>query len=71
MRTRDSRLRRTHKIVITLNDYELSALESYCKKSKVTDRTKFIREQFMSKVMVSLCEEYHPTLFDKDELSRL
>lgn len=71
MRTLDPRLRRTHKVVITLNDYEINALENFCKKSKISDRTKFIRESFMTKVLDALCTNHHPTLFDKDEMARL
>jgi hypothetical protein len=62
--------RRTHKYVIALNDYEAEAFEHYCKKYKVHNRAKIIREALFTKVLTTFDKDY-PTLFDKEELARL
>ncbi len=63
-------LRRKHKQQILLNDYEVDAFNSYCKKHKINNRSRIIREALFTKVLQSF-EDDHPTLFDKAELSRL
>lgn len=63
-------LRRRHKHQILLNDYEIDAFNKYCKKFKVNNKSKLIREALFTKVLRSLEDDY-PTLFDKDELARM
>lgn len=63
-------LRRKHKHQILLNDYEIDALNSYCKKHKILNKSKVIREALFTKVIQSLEEDY-PTLFGKEEMARL
>lgn len=63
-------LRRKHKHQILLNDYEMDALNRYCKKHKVVNKSKIIREALFTKVLKNF-EDDHPTLFGKDEMSRL
>lgn len=63
-------LRRVHKAQILLNDYEIDALNQYCKKYKIHNRSKVIREALFTKVLRNF-EDDHPTLFGQDELSRL
>ena len=57
-------------MTIQLNDHEMSALELYCKKYKVKNRSAFVRESIMRVVMNRFLEDY-PTLFEKQELDRL
>lgn len=66
----DSKLRRTHSHYITLNDYEQSAFENYCKKFKIKNKTKFIRETLFTKILLDFDQNY-PTLFDNEEMMRL
>ena len=70
MQSRDPKLKRTHKLVITLNDYEADAFDSFCKKYKVKSATKVAREIIINQVLVDMDRNY-PTLFDKEELERL
>lgn len=63
-------LRRIHKQQILLNDYEIDAFNRYCKKYKIINRSKLIRETLFTKVLQSF-ENDHPTLFDRKELERL
>lgn len=63
-------LRRKHKHQILLNDYEIDALNRYCKKHNILNKSKVIREALFSKVIKNFEDDY-PTLFGKDELARL
>lgn len=63
-------LRRKHKHQILLNDYEMDALNRYCKKNKIVNKSKIIREALFTKVLRNF-EDDHPTLFGADEMSRL
>jgi hypothetical protein len=63
-------LRRKHKHQILLNDYEIDALNRYCKKHKILNKSKVIREALFTKVWQSFEDDY-PTLFGKEELTRL
>lgn len=63
-------LRRKHKQQILLNDYEIDAFNQYCKKHKINNRSKIIREALFTQVLRSF-EDDHPTLFGKEELTKL
>jgi len=63
-------LRRKHRHMVLLNDYEVDAFNRYCKKHKLQNKSKVIREALFTKVIQSLESDY-PTLFDKSELARL
>lgn len=62
--------KRSHRLTIQLNDHEMEALELYCKKYKVKNRSGFVRESIMRVVMSRFLEDY-PTLFEKQVLDRL
>ncbi len=55
---------RKHVIKIQLNDKEKQVLDSYCKKYKITNRSKLIRETIFASMLAKIEEDY-PTLFDK------
>jgi hypothetical protein len=57
------KLKRKHKIVFKLNDYEADALERFCNKYRVQNRSRFIRETVMQAILERFDEDY-PTLFD-------
>ena len=67
---RDPKLSRTHKISIALNDYEAAALDKYCKKYKLKNRTKLVRETLFTRIFTAF-NSNPPTLFDEDEMARL
>lgn len=54
---------RTHRVDILLNDSELRALNRYCEKYGVRNRSRFVRETLMRKVLKQF-EKDSPTLFD-------
>lgn len=68
--SRDDSLKRKHKATFLLNDKELEAFEVYCKRYKVKNKARFMRESVMRTVMDQFMEDY-PTLFEKKDLDRL
>lgn len=59
---RKDSLRRTHRLVIYLNDSELAALDEYRRKFGSGSRSTIFREATMERVLSEL-DESHPTLF--------
>lgn len=67
---RDKALIRRHKATFLLNEKENEAINVYCKKYKINNKSKFMRETVMRIVMNHFLEDY-PTLFEKEDLDRL
>ncbi|GAF03719.1 hypothetical protein [Saccharicrinis fermentans] len=63
-------LRRKHRTSFMLNEKEKEAIESYCKKNKINNKSKFIRETLMRTVIQHFLDDY-PTLFDKKDMDQL
>ena len=59
---KDVDLLRQNKKTILFNNKELKAIESYCRKYKVNNRSKFMREAIISSILKKVDEDY-PTLF--------
>lgn len=59
---------RRNKIQFNFNDLELKAFNKYCKKYKIKNRSKFIRETVITAVLEQFDKDY-PTLFDQDEMN--
>ncbi|MDR0660152.1 MAG: hypothetical protein LBG19_04995 [Prevotellaceae bacterium] len=53
---------RKHRKVVTFNDSELEVMNAFCKKYKIANQAKFIREAVISTILRKT-EEDHPTLF--------
>lgn len=68
--SREQALKRKHKATFLLNDKENEAVDVYCKKYKVDNKSKFMREAVMRVVMERFLDDY-PTLFEKQDLDRL
>ncbi|MBR8535679.1 hypothetical protein KEM09_16145 [Carboxylicivirga mesophila] len=68
--SREQALRRKHRATFLLNDKEKDAVSVYCKKYKIGNRSKFMREAVMRVVMEQFLDDY-PTLFEKQDLDRL
>jgi hypothetical protein len=60
------KLRRKHTVQFLFNDLELQAFEKYCKKYRIKNRSKFIRETVMTEVLGQFDKDY-PSLFDNTE----
>ncbi len=70
LRGKTPRLKRQHRVCILLNEKELEAIEIYCKKNKIKNRSGFIRETTLRMVMNHFLDDY-PTLFARQELDNL
>lgn len=55
-------LLRVHRKSVLFNDRELTAIDEYCRRFKVSSRSALIRQAVMERVLRGL-EENHPTLF--------
>ncbi len=54
---------RKNRVTIMLNDHEMRALERYCAKYQVSNRSRLIRETLMHNILRRF-EKDAPTLFD-------
>jgi hypothetical protein len=60
------KLKRKNRIVFHFNEPEMQAFERYCKKYKVSNRAKFIREAVITAVLQRFDLDY-PSLFDNPD----
>ena len=60
---REKDLLRKNKHAILFNNRELKAIEAYCRKYKVDNKSKFMRETIISEILKKFDEDY-PTLFE-------
>lgn len=63
-------LKRNHSASFLLNDKEKEAIEFYCKKNKIRNKSKFMRETILRTIMDHFLEDY-PTLFDKKDMDKI
>ncbi len=63
-------MKRSHRTAFLLNDKEKEALDIYCKKNKIKNKSKFIRETLLRAVMDHFLDDY-PTLFDKKDMDKI
>lgn len=59
----DPKFKRKHQLSLLLNDYELQALNKYCSRYKVKNKSKFMRETIVTAILQRFDEDY-PTLFE-------
>jgi hypothetical protein len=57
------KLLRKHRMSFVFNDLEQKALESYCKKYKIDNRSKFMREAIVTTILKQFDKDY-PSLFE-------
>jgi len=63
MKPKKKKLARSNRVSILLNDSEMRALERYCDRYTVKNRSKLIRETLMMNIMRRFDKD-NPTLFD-------
>lgn len=61
------KLKRKNVLRFKVNDLELEALEKYCKKYRIKNKSQFIRETIFS-IIIKKFEDDYPTLFDVSDL---
>jgi hypothetical protein len=65
-KSKDINLLRRNRHAILFNNRELHAIEAYCKKYKVDNKTKFMRETIITEVLKKFDSDY-PTLFEFEQ----
>lgn len=60
---KEENLKRIHRKSILFNKRELNAINHYCRKYKVKNRSKFMRETIIATILQKFDEDY-PTLFE-------
>ncbi len=61
---KDESLKRIHRKSILFNQREIQAIDHYCKKYKIKNKSKFMREMIITSVLKKFDEDY-PSLFEK------
>jgi hypothetical protein len=64
---REPDLKRIKKKVISFNSKELTAIEAYCRKYRVMNKSQFMRETIITAVLKKFDEDY-PTLWEDPQL---
>lgn len=62
-KNREDDLLRKNRRAILFNNRELNAIEAYCRKYKVDNKSKFMRETILTEVLKRFDEDY-PSLFE-------
>ena len=72
IKVKDDRLKRDNRLTVMLNNKELRALNLYCQRFRVQNRSSFMREAIMTAILKrfdsespSLFEEGDPNLFSE------
>lgn len=60
---KDEKLRRTNRTSLLFNGREQEAINLYCEKYKIRNKSKFMREAIMTEILKRFDEDY-PTLFE-------
>jgi hypothetical protein len=60
---KDEKLKRINRISLLFNGREQEAINLYCEKYKIRNRSKFMREAIMTEILRRFDEDY-PTLFE-------
>jgi len=60
---KDEKLKRSYRTSILFNSREQDAINLYCDKYKIRNKSKFMREAIMTEILKKFDEDY-PTLFE-------
>ena len=64
---REEDLKRINRKVIQFNNKELTAIDVYCKKYRIDNKSRFMRETIILAILKKFDEDY-PTLWDDPQL---
>lgn len=67
---KDEQMKRVHRQSFMLNAREMRAVNRYCEKYRVSNKSKFMRETIVTAILKKFDED-HPTLFGLDEKPNL
>lgn len=62
-RNRNMNMMRRNKVNLALNDMELKAINQYCDRYRISNRSKFLREAILTEVLKRFDRDY-PSLFE-------
>lgn len=72
---KEERLKRTNRLSLMLNNREMRALNIYCNRYRIKNKSEFLRSTIMTAILKrfedehpTLWEEPHPTLFNQNVL---
>ena len=63
---KDEKLKRTNRFSVMLNNREMRALDIYCNRYRVKNKSEFLRETIM-RTIIRRFEEEHPTLWEDSD----
>lgn len=63
---KDEQMKRVHRQSFMLNTREMRAINHFCEKYKINNRSKFIRETIVTAILKKFNDDY-PTLFNPDD----
>ncbi|MEX0986254.1 MAG: hypothetical protein WD052_02170 [Bacteroidales bacterium] len=63
---RDEKLLRRSRSTLAFNQREKEAIELYCRKYKISNKSKFMRETILTEILKRFDEDY-PTLFELEK----
>lgn len=60
----DPNFKRAYRKSMLLNFYEMQAINKYCKKYKIENKSRFMRETIISEILKKMTDDY-PTLWEQ------
>ncbi|SDC62002.1 hypothetical protein [Williamwhitmania taraxaci] len=60
---REQHLKRVYKKSLLFNEPEMDAINNFCRRYKIANKSKFFRETIITTILKKI-EKDHPTLFD-------
>ncbi len=66
-KNKEASLRRINRQAILFNDREMNAINHYCERFKINNKSKFMREAIIIEILKKF-EDNHPTLWEDSQL---
>lgn len=63
---KETKMRRTSRLTLTLNSREMKALSVYCSRYRIQNKAGFLRETLMKEIIRRFNDE-HPTLWEEGD----
>jgi hypothetical protein len=64
------KLKRKYRLCFLFNELEFEAFKKHCKKYKITNKAKYMREVVIANILQKQ-EEDHPTLFTNNDMQKM
>ena len=63
---KENRLKRTNRLTLMLNNREMRALNIYCNRYRIKNKSEFLRSTIMTAILKRF-EDEHPTLWEEPD----